>query len=162
MCIFVLEHCSETCWVWTFSLGSAGIMSVLRVSATECFPVKPSWKTPLGSDCPHTIANSWHQAGDFSEQKLPLDRLPKRASPRILGMPLTNRELPVLSTLHRKHQFVLQGSFQCWDTEGKYAGENQPIWVCWNKVFSPCLWKRAWFLSKTPQKTSWVQMLFLL
>ena len=149
MCIFVLEHCSETCWVWTFSLGSAGIMSVLTVSQLECFPVKPALENSLGSDCPHTIANSWHKQGTSLNKTLPLDLLPKRASPRIWGChSLTeNYQFSALSSQKASvcplRVLSVLGHWReiCWV-------RYQPTWVCWNKVFSPCLWKRAWFTLK--------------
>ena len=51
----------------------------------ECFPVKPASENSLGSDYLHTIANSWHKQGSSLKETLPLDLLPKRASPRIWG-----------------------------------------------------------------------------
>ena len=148
MCIFVLEHCSETCWIWTFSLGSAGIISVLTVSQLEYFPVKPTLENSLGSDCPHTIGNSWHKQGTSLKETLPLDLLPKRASPRTWGC----------HSLTENYQFTAHPS---------QKASVCPTWVlsvlvhwreiCWVRTSQfgsvgiksvLTLWKWAWFTLK--------------
>ena len=44
----VLRHGKETCWVWTWKLGSASKNSALVLWKQECVILKPTWENTLG------------------------------------------------------------------------------------------------------------------
>ena len=98
------------------------------MSKLECFTLKPPSENSLGSDSLCTIVNSWHKQGTSMKETLCLDLLPKSTSLELLSMPLTNRELPVISTsLEECISLSCTCSFSAGTLPGNTLGINLPI-----------------------------------
>lgn len=107
------------------------------MSKLECFTLKPPSENSLGSDSLCTIVNSWHKQGTFLTETLRLDLLPKSTSSELSSMPLTNRELPVISTSFvERISWSHTCSFSSGTLQGNTLGINLPIHPCWQDQHS--------------------------